>query len=74
MGPPFAVGECGRRVRPPPTAKGGLFPPFAVCGVREEGCGRKAKKEREIVQHKAKHSALDAKRAAALDLMAGLIP
>ena len=43
-----------------------------VCPV--EGCGRKAKKEREIVQHKAKHSALDAKRAAALDLMAGLIP
>ena len=29
-GSPFAVGECGRRVRPPPTAKGGLLPPFAV--------------------------------------------
>ena len=27
------VGECGRWVRPPPTAKGGLFPPFAVGGV-----------------------------------------
>ena len=37
VGPPLAVGECGRRVRPPPTAKGGLFPPFAVGGVREEG-------------------------------------